>query len=263
MDAMLPPRKPMPDRSDPKARAPAADKADTTARRPTLWRRVAMTLESEISSGDFPEGCRMPTDVALAKRFKVNRHTARRALAELANRGMLKSQPQVGYFVAPLLLKVQLGPDSRLSETIERAGFRVGLSHAGHKLCIPSQRVAKGLRVAGRTTVNELQFVRLANELPVAIVTYWLPADRFPNVQKLLANCANVRAGLARAGVRGMRRVRSQVTARPADETEATMLDMEPGGTILCLEVVDEDGSGEPVAVVLYRFNASRTELVF
>lgn len=263
MDGMVPPRKLSPDLSDPRVHAPAAEKGGNAALRPTLWRNVAVTLENEISSGTFPEGCRMPTDVALAKRFKVNRHTARRALAELANRGMLKAQPQVGYFVAPLRLMVHIGPDSRLSETIERAGFRAGLSHVTHSVRLPPERVAKGLRVAGRTTVHQLEFVRRANELPVAIVTYWLPADRFPNAPKLLANGANVRAGLARAGVRGIQRVRSNVTARRADEAEAEILDMAPGSTILCLEVVDEDGSGEPVAVVLYRFNASRTELVF
>lgn len=261
---MAPSRKPTPDRSTSACRlAETADKADDRTRRPTLWRRVATMLEGEISSGAFPEGSRMPTDVALAKRFKVNRHTARRALSELANRGLLKSQPQVGHFVAPLRLKVKIGPESRLSETIERAGFRPGLSNVTHSVCIPPEGVAKGLGVAGRTKVHELQFVRLANELPVALVTFWLPADRFPNAPKLLADGGNVRGGLARAGVRGMRRVASRISARPAGEDEAKLLEIGPGGTVLCLEVVDEDGSGEPVAVVLYRYNASRTELVY
>lgn len=238
-------------------------KAEGSAPRPTLWRRVAIMLESEISSGAFPEGSRMPTDVALARRFKVNRHTARRALCELANRGMLKSQPQVGYFVAPLRLQVKIGPESRLSETIQRAGFRPGLGSISHNVCIPPEGVAKGLRVAVRTSVHEMQFVRLANDLPVAIVTYWMPADRFPNAPKLLTNGGNVRAGLARAGVRGLRRITSRISARAAGDDEAKLLEIGAGGTILCLEVVDEDGSGEPVAVVLYRYSASRTELVF
>lgn len=260
---MVPPRKPKSDRLPSHSPDSAPPRSGPRIAKPTLWRRVADVLESDIASGVFKEGARLPTDVALAARFRVNRHTARRALSELANKGLLKSQPQVGYFVAPLRLQVQIGPDSRLSETIERAGFRSGLRIVSHGVCEPPETAAKGLRVASRTSVQKLQFVRLANELPVALVTYWLPADRFPNAAKLLANGANVRAALARSGVRGMRRVASRIYARPADETEAELLEMKPGATLLCLEVVDEDASGEPVAVVNYRYNPSRTELVF
>ncbi len=173
MDVIVPTRK-RPAR--PRQTQPLADgESDRlpASQRPTLWKLVADAIENDITTGVFSLGERLPTDVALAKRFKVNRHTARRALSELTRKGLLKSQPQVGHFVQPFRLVHQIRPESRLSSAIERTGFTPGFVVLKRLECIPPVSVASGLAVAGRTKVIELQVVRLANEMPVALVTYW------------------------------------------------------------------------------------------
>ena len=51
---------------------------------PTLWQGIHDTLAGEIGGGRYAPGAKLPTEAELARRFGVNRHTVRRALAALA-----------------------------------------------------------------------------------------------------------------------------------------------------------------------------------
>jgi len=57
-----------------------------------LWSAIAATLTAEISAGHYRPGDKLPTEAALAARFGVNRHTVRHALADLADRGLVRSR---------------------------------------------------------------------------------------------------------------------------------------------------------------------------
>jgi DNA-binding GntR family transcriptional regulator len=55
-----------------------------------LWRQIEQVLTSEIEAGTLEAGSRLPTEPALAERFGVNRHTVRRAVSSLVDRGLVK-----------------------------------------------------------------------------------------------------------------------------------------------------------------------------
>jgi GntR family transcriptional regulator, phosphonate transport system regulatory protein len=64
-----------------------------------LWSAIAATLTTEVSSGHYRPGDKLPTEAALAARFGVNRHTVRHALAALAEWGLVHSRRGAGVFV--------------------------------------------------------------------------------------------------------------------------------------------------------------------
>ncbi|WP_318828410.1 GntR family transcriptional regulator [Burkholderia cepacia] len=49
-----------------------------------IWKQIETILLSEIATGVIAPGERLLSEGALADRFHVNRHTVRRALAELS-----------------------------------------------------------------------------------------------------------------------------------------------------------------------------------
>lgn len=57
-------------------------------------------LQALIERGELQPGARLPSDVALADRFAVNRLTVRQALADLARAGLVVPRQGVGTFVA-------------------------------------------------------------------------------------------------------------------------------------------------------------------
>ncbi len=63
-------------------------------------RRIATELRRRIAVADYPAGLRLPTECALAQEFAVSRGTIRRALARLADEGLIESRRDIGCFVA-------------------------------------------------------------------------------------------------------------------------------------------------------------------
>ena len=61
---------------------------------------IKQYIENHISSGNWPVGTRVPSENDLAASFSVSRMTARRALKELDDQGLLTRAPGLGSFVA-------------------------------------------------------------------------------------------------------------------------------------------------------------------
>lgn len=65
-----------------------------------VWRQVAEDLENDIASGGLASGAKMPTELELASQYGVSRVTVRRAVKELAERGLLVVVHGRGTFVS-------------------------------------------------------------------------------------------------------------------------------------------------------------------
>ncbi|MCC8938908.1 GntR family transcriptional regulator, partial [Bradyrhizobium sp. Arg68] len=57
-----------------------------------LWRQVADGIERGIADGRFPAGEKLPGEMEIAETYRVNRHTVRRAIAALAERGLVRAE---------------------------------------------------------------------------------------------------------------------------------------------------------------------------
>lgn len=54
-----------------------------------LWVQVAEDIERDVTSGVLSPGTKMPTELEMASQYGVGRITVRRAVQELAARGIL------------------------------------------------------------------------------------------------------------------------------------------------------------------------------
>ena len=86
-----------------------------------LWRQIATELEDEIRERRLLSGTRLPTEMELAQRFGVNRHTVRRAVASLEDAGLVRAERGRGTFVQTDVLDYRLDRQTRFSENILRA----------------------------------------------------------------------------------------------------------------------------------------------
>ncbi|WP_435601587.1 winged helix-turn-helix domain-containing protein [Streptomyces sp. C10-9-1] len=64
-----------------------------------VYVRVANRIEAEIRSGRLPYGARLPNERALGAEYGVAPGTARRAVQELRDRGLVTTLPNKGTFV--------------------------------------------------------------------------------------------------------------------------------------------------------------------
>jgi DNA-binding GntR family transcriptional regulator len=64
-----------------------------------VYMRVADEVEAEIRSGRLPRGARLPNERDMGAQYGVAPGTARRAVQELRDRGLVVTLPNKGTFV--------------------------------------------------------------------------------------------------------------------------------------------------------------------
>src|SRR5207244_6061583 len=84
--------------------------------------RVADSIERGISDGLYPSGERLPAETDIAESYRVNRHTVRRAIATLAERGLLRAERGSGTYVQARPIPYPLRSRTRFSEIVGAGG---------------------------------------------------------------------------------------------------------------------------------------------
>jgi GntR family phosphonate transport system transcriptional regulator len=228
----------------------------------TLWRQIADDVEQEIVAGAYAAGERLPGEVEIAQRFDVNRHTVRRALAELALRGLVRAERGSGTFVEPRRIAYPIKRRTRFSEIVGGTGREVGGRLIADSEEPASGAVAERLHIPVGELVIRLEVLRSADGLPICAGTTWLPAKRLPGIAQVYRLHRGMTATLAQFGIRDYRRHSTRISATSADALDAQRLRTVPGRPLLLVDSVDVLPSGEPVLTSRSRFAPDRVELV-
>ncbi|UXI67148.1 phosphonate metabolism transcriptional regulator PhnF [Tahibacter amnicola] len=227
-----------------------------------LWRQIERHLKQRIDHTEWKAGARLPSALALADEYNVNRHTVRRALAALEHRGVVRTQPGHGSFVC------EPGYDYRLG----RHGIVTPIRHAteqeetaqvlGACLREPPHRVAEvlGLLRGERAWLVESRSTREGHL--VEYTEAWLPAPRFGDLDVIYLRTASITRTLAAFGVTTWSRQFTRVSACLPATPIARLLDQSPLRPVLQLESLTVDADGLPVQYGLTRFVGDRIQVV-
>jgi len=121
------------------------------------YRKIAADLRARIESGELAPGAQVPTQQQLSETYGVARMTARQALAELVNEGLVRSQQGKGAVVRGrrhMVYRPQAEFQPRLSREMDR--FMTALIQEGRE---PSQSIDVAIE-----TANVLVAARLGIE---------------------------------------------------------------------------------------------------
>src|SRR6188768_2744460 len=89
-----------------------------------LWAQIAERLRTAIADGEFTEGDDLPSESLLVARFGVSRATARNALSQLANEGLVERRSGKGTTVLPARVELPLNLLSSFAEDMRSRGMR-------------------------------------------------------------------------------------------------------------------------------------------
>ncbi|MEI8152092.1 MAG: phosphonate metabolism transcriptional regulator PhnF [Hyphomicrobiales bacterium] len=228
----------------------------------SLWRQIADEIEQSIARGTFQPGTRLPGEIEIAERFGVNRHTVRRAIAALAERGMVRAERGSGTFIEQRRIPYPIKQRTRFSEIIGGAGHAVGARLTASSVEAADATMAKRLKIKLGSKLLRLELLRHADRIPLCAATTWLDAHRFPNAAAFYAADRSITRTLARFGVRNYTRKSTHVTAETAEAGDAGLLRIAVGRPLLVVNSVDIDEADTPVLATQARFAADRLELV-
>jgi len=233
-----------------------------TASGVALWRQVADGIERGIANGTFAPGEKLPGETEIAESYKVNRHTVRRALATLAERGLVRAERGSGTYVEAQKLAYPLRSRTRFSEIVGAGGQepRGQLIDASHD--VATRELARELGVKTGAPLIRIEALRSADRTPIAVSTSWLCAERFPGAGEVFASVRSMTKLLAHYGVRDYRRASTRITAAIVDATDAARLDLTLGRPVLVVDATDVDTHGKPLVTKRSRFAAERVEFL-
>lgn len=234
----------------------------------SLWSQIVARIVADIEAGHYKREERLPTELQLAQVYGVNRHTIRRALEELAQAKIIRTEHGRGSFVNEEVMDYHIGARPRFSEWVRKQNRTPlgeilklaevtlsGLPEAG-PACI-------ALGVEPQTLVVLLERVGMADDKPLSLSRDIFPAAKLPGLLAALRENSSITAALAAIGVLDYTRRWTRVSARLPDSREARLLRMARADALLTTEALDQSQTGEALGYGCSYFPSTRVQLVF
>ncbi|SHJ89823.1 GntR family transcriptional regulator [Halomonas caseinilytica] len=193
-----------------------------------LYHQLASRLEDAIEEGAWQAGEALPSERALAESLEVSRITARKALDQLAERGLIRRTRGSGTFITPRLNQ----PLTRLvsfTEMLTQRGFTPRSCWLSRSLAAPSADESLRLGLGGDARVARLKRLRLADGVVMAVEESCLPQSVLDDPQGV---GDSLYAFLEEAG-RPVVRALQHVTAVNADAELARLAEVPEGQALL------------------------------
>ena len=224
---------------------PVARQLDITLERNSpvpLYYQLAQFIEHAINAGELAPGDRIENELSLTSRLGLSRPTARQAIQELVNKGLLVRKRGVGTQV----VRSQFRRDEKLSslnEDLLKAGKTPSTVLLDYQVGELDDEIREVIDAANVKDAEFIQIrrLRLADDVPLAIMTNYVPS-RFevsPDdlKQRGLYACLNA------LGVH-LKIAHQQISARLMEEQEAGLLDEELPAACLAVDRLAYDDVG-------------------
>ncbi|MDP3263955.1 MAG: phosphonate metabolism transcriptional regulator PhnF [Tabrizicola sp.] len=212
-----------------------------------VWSEISGMLRDEIAGGAYPPGARLPTEAVLAQRFGVNRHTVRRALADLAGQGLVHARRGAGVFVTARPTVYPLGRRVRFHQIIAAEGRTPSRQIRSVDTRPATAAEALGLGLAAGSQVHVVEGVSLADGQPLAAFRSVFPAARFPDLPAAIRSHGSITEALRACGLPDYTRAETRLTAQSAPAVLALALQVAEGSAVLRSVAVNVDAGVVPV----------------
>jgi GntR family transcriptional regulator len=225
--------------------APVVRQLDVTLERNSpvpLYYQLAQYIEHAINAGELAPGDRIENELSLTSRLGLSRPTARQAIQELVNKGLLVRKRGVGTQV----VRSQFRRDEKLSslnEDLAKAGKTPSTVLLDYQVGELEDDIAD---VVDSADVLDTEFIkirrlRLADNVPLAILTNYIPARYAITADDLRQR--GLYACLNALGVH-LKIAHQQISARLMDPDEAELLDEQPPAACLAVDRLAYDDVG-------------------
>lgn len=227
-----------------------------------MWKTIADELESAIQERRLKPGDKLPSEQQLVRKYYVNRHVVRRALASLADSGLIHSHQGRGSYVARPTLPMQITRRTRFSETVRRAGAK----HINRTLRLEQSPapadIAREFGVRQSTPLVCLERIAIVNDQPIGMSAHYFLASRVPRFIELYAGFGSITSTLNALGIPDYVRARTRIHSRLPMPDEAVMLGMPQHVPLIITRAINTDLAGAILEYGEARLAADRVELV-
>ncbi len=221
-------------------------------------------LRTEIDTGTWQPGDRLPGEHELCDRYGISRTVVRQALRELELEGYVYRRKGKGSFVA----------EPKISENLAQRllGFHQDMIERGltpNSQVLSSEIESSGIKVAGYLEIEvgapviAIERLRLVNDEPRILVSSYLPYELCPGLEKLDLTDVSLYVILEEHFHLFIARGRRYIESVLADEREADLMQIESGSPLMLVNSISYRADGKPIEFynAVHRGDRSRFEI--
>jgi len=222
-----------------------------------LYCQIREIIRDKIERGTWAVGDQIPNEMELVAEYQVSRATIRQAILELVQEGILKRKKGIGTFVSQPKLTGDFTINFYYPEEF-------GTKHIPRscKIIETPAWVAKQLNLEAGLKVYEIIRVRLFNEEPAAVETFYLPVNRFPalldtNLEERIFDLLAKHFGVT------ISKFASCVEPILLNSYEAACLEVDQNQLALKITKVGQDQYHTPCVITISVLRSDRYKLTF
>ena len=217
------------------------------------YHQIYLVLREQLQDGKFAQG--VPSELALMQQFSVARVTVRRALAQLAQEGLISREPGRGTRALPPRGATKGKPAGSKSQQAQLTGLLENLVTMGLRTTVKvlsvqhlpaPEEVAMALQLKAGDVVQKAQRVRHTKEGPLSHITTWVPETIARNFGRKELAQKPILMLLEESGVK-VGRAEQSISAKLADASMAQHLDVALGSALLAVSRLIYDTDDKPI----------------
>lgn len=222
-----------------------------------IYYQIEEYIKNLIENKDLKPGDMIPSERQFTDLFQVSRMTVRQAVMNLVNEGILIRLKGKGTFVSGKKIGQPLQGLRGFTEEMEKLGFRPSSQLLDFQVAAVSGHVADLLRLGEEKQVYEIKRIRLADEVPMAIETTYIPFRLVKNltadiISRSLYSYIEKECGLE------IDSASQSLEAALAGAEEANLLHVGEKAPVLLMERCTYLKSGQPVEFVKAVYRGDR-----
>lgn len=228
-----------------------------------MYFQIHTQLLEMIQSGQLRYDDPLPSEEELSRIYGVSRMTSRQALQALKGLGYASRHRGRGSFVSKPRVEKDINHLCGFTAEMRALGIVATSKVLESGIESASAEIAAQLKIKPETPIFKLCRLRMADGQPVAVEEIHLPAERYPDIEKLdFSNCSLYQTLREHYGIR-VSLADEILEARAASRREAELLQIPIRSSLLAISrtLLSEDGQPVETAFSVYRGDRYRAVL--
>ncbi|MBH0170988.1 MAG: GntR family transcriptional regulator [Bacillota bacterium] len=221
-----------------------------------LYFQIEEAIKQKIDKGEWESETMIPSEREFAENYEVSRMTVRQAINNLVNDGYLTRRKGKGTFVSAKKIEQKLLGLTSFTEDMKSRGYKPASRLISFQKTTAENRVAKALEIEEDQEIYEIKRVRLANDIPMAFETTYVPVDL------LELNESHIKQGSLYSEVENAGFVIDYATqsleASISREAESEILEITKGAAVLLIKRQTYLTTGRPLELVQSVYRGDR-----
>lgn len=210
--------------------------------------QVKEVISGRIKNGTWSPGDRLPSEAELCEMFGVSRTVVRQALQDMIHEGLIKRRKGKGSFVAAKKISEQLVQKlTGFYQDMVEQGLEPVTKVLEQHVVPAAPEVAEHLKLQPYTPVIEIVRLRSVQDVPIVLVTTYLPYALCPKLINENLNNQSLYALLENRYRLYIARGRRTIQSVLADGQEAKLLEVKKGAPLFRLDSTSYLNDGTPV----------------